>query len=142
MYSLCTDPATLPRHEQEMRATRVIFTNYNLLWQHLDACKILPKLVDMSVISESKKKEVESYRQSCVQNAAIVLEHFYTQYSPEGLLTICETLQTTPGKEHIAQQLLRGTVHSSDLGFLVSPDIPSISMVEHLLSIHQLHFTW
>ena len=31
---------------------------------------------------------------------------------------------------------------SSDLGFLVSPDIPSINMVEHLLSIHQLHFTW
>ena len=108
---LCTDPATLPRHEQDMRATRVIQANYSLLWHHLDACKVLPKLVDKSVISESKKKEVESYQQSHAQNAVIFLEHFCTKYTPEGLLTICDTLQTTPGKEHIAQHLLRGTVH-------------------------------
>ena len=60
--SLYTDPATLPRHEQKIRAARVIRTNYSLLWQHLDASKVLPKLVDKSVISETKKKEVESYQ--------------------------------------------------------------------------------
>ena len=39
-----------------MKAVRVIRTNYSLLWQHLDASKVLPKLVDESVISEAKKK--------------------------------------------------------------------------------------
>ena len=110
--SLYTDPATLPRHEQRMRAVRVIRTNYSLLWQHLDASKVLPKLVDKSVISEAEKRKVESYQQSCGQNAVIINAFFTVGYAPEGLLTICDVLQTTPGKEHIAQHILRGTIQS------------------------------
>ena len=106
---LYKDPATLPQHEQIMRAVRVIHTNYSLLWQHLDASKVLPKLVDKSVISEAKKKEVESYQQSRAQSAVIINALFlFVERTPEGLLTICDTLQTTPGKEHIAQHILRG----------------------------------
>ena len=107
---LYTDPATLPRHEQTMRARRVIRTNYSLLWQHLDASKVLPKLVDKSVISEAKKKDVESYQQSCAQNAVIIDALFTVECTPEGLLTVCDTLLTTPGREHIAQHILRGTI--------------------------------
>ena len=55
-----------------MRMVRVIRTNYSLLWEHLDASKVLPKLVDESVISEAKKKEVESYHQNHGQNALII----------------------------------------------------------------------
>ena len=92
-----------------MRAVRVIRTNYSLLWQHLDASKVLPKLVDKSVISEAKKKEVESYHQNYGQNALIIKA---VERVPEGLLTICNVLQTTPGKEHTAQHILRGTIQS------------------------------
>ena len=95
-----------------MRAARVIRTNYSLLWQHLDATKVLPELVDKSVISETKKKEVESYQQSHGQNAVIIFALFTVKHTPEGLLTICDVLQTTPGKEHIAQHILRGTIPS------------------------------
>ena len=95
-----------------MRASRVIRTNYSLLWQHLDASKVLPKLVDISVISKAKKKEVESYRQSRGQNAVIIDALFTVEHAPEGLLTICDVLQTAPEKEHIAQQILRGTIQS------------------------------
>ena len=105
------DPATLPYREQQMRAARVIRTNYSLLWQHLDASKVLPKLVDKSVISEAKKKEVESYHQNLGQNA-LIINALFTEHAPEGLLTICDTLLTTPGKEHIAQHILRGTIQS------------------------------
>ena len=110
--SLYTDPATLPRHEQDMKALRVIRTNYSLLWQHLDASKVLPKLVDKSVISEAEKRKVESYQQSHGQNTLIINALFTVKCTPEGLLTICDVLQTTPGKEHIAQHILRGTVQS------------------------------
>ena len=96
-----------------MRAVRVIRTNYGLLWQHLDASKVLPKLVDKSVISEAKKKEVESYQQSRGQSAVIINALFTVEHSPEGLLTICDVLQTAPGKEHIAQHILRGTIQSA-----------------------------
>ena len=95
-----------------MRAVRVIRTNYSLLWQHLDASKVLPKLTNKSVISEAKKKEVESYQQSRGQNAVIIDALFTVERTPEGLLTICDVLQTTPGKEHIAQHILRGTIQS------------------------------
>ena len=95
-----------------MRAARVIRTNYSLLWQHLDASKVLPKLVDKSVISEAKKKEVESYHQSRGQNAVIINALFTVEHIPEGLLTICDVLQTTTGKERIAQHILRGTIQS------------------------------
>ena len=95
-----------------MRASRAIRTNYTLLWQHLDASKVLPKLVDKCVISETKKKEVESYQQSHGQNAVIIDALFTVKCAPEGLLTICDVLQTTPGKEHIAQHILRGTIQS------------------------------
>ena len=90
----------------------MIRTNYSLLWQHLDASKVLPKLVDKSVFSEEKKKEVESYQQSRGQNSLIINALFTVECTPEGLLTICDTLQTTPGKEHIAQHILRGTIQS------------------------------
>ena len=95
-----------------MRAARVIRTNYSLLWQHLDASKVLPKLVDKSVISEAKKKEVESYHQNLGQSALIINALFTVEHAPEGLLTICDVLQTTTGKEHIAQHILRGTIQS------------------------------
>ena len=95
-----------------MRASRVIRTNYGLLWQHLDASKVLPKLVDKSVISEAKKKEVESYQQSRAQSAVIINALFTVEHAPEGLLTICDMLKITRGKEHIAQHILRGKVHS------------------------------
>ena len=95
-----------------MRAAGVIRTNYSLLWQHLDASKVLPKLVDKSLISEAMKKEVESYQQSHGQSAVIIDGLFFVERTPEWLLTICDTLQTTPGKEHIAQHILRGTIQS------------------------------
>ena len=90
-----------------MRAARVLRTNYSLLWYHLSASKVLPQLLDKSILSESLKKEVESYQQRCGQNAAVINELF-TEHSPEGLLVICDTLQTTPAQEHIAQHILRG----------------------------------
>ena len=106
------EPATVPRHEQLMRAAKAIRTNYSLLWQHLDASKVLPKLVDKFVISETKKKEVESYQQNHGQNAVIINALFTASHSLEGLLTICDMLKITPGKEHIAQHILQGKVHS------------------------------
>ena len=92
-----------------MKATSVIHTNYSLLWQHLSAGTVLPKL---SFLSESQKEEVESYQQKAGQNAVIIntLLGASVKHTPEALLTLCETLHTTPGSEHIAEQILRGTV--------------------------------
>jgi len=112
-FPLFADPATISQSEQDMRAARVIRTNYSLLLEHLSPDRALPKLINTSVINESKKKEVESYQQCYGQNAVIidVLFSDSIKNTAEGLLTICETLHMTPGKELIAQHLLRGTIH-------------------------------
>ena len=70
--------------------------------------------MDKSIINETKKREVQSYQQCHGQNAVIIkaLLRDSGPCAPEGLVTICDTLQITPGKEHIAQRILRGTVHS------------------------------
>ena len=97
-----------------MRALRVLRTSYSLLWYHLNANKVLPQLLDKSVLSESLKKKVESYQQRYAQNAAVINELF-AEHSPEGLMAICDTLQTTPAQEHIAQHILRGIASASCL---------------------------
>ena len=117
--SLHSDPTTLPKHEQEMRAARVLRTSYSLLWYHLDASKVLPQLLDKSIINESLKKKVESYQQKCGQNAAVINALFTVEHLPEGLLAICDTLQTTPAKEHIAQHILQGVASAHCLNHLL-----------------------
>lgn len=112
IISLPTDPAALPQYEQEMKAKRVICINYCLIWQHLIAGNVLPKLMEKSVISVSKKQEVESYQQRG-QNAVIIEAVLSGGHAPEGLLTICDTLLTDLGKGHMAQHILRGIVHLS-----------------------------
>jgi len=61
-----------------------------------------------SSIRESLKKKVESYQQKCGQNAAVINALFTVEHTSKGLLAICDTLQTTPALEHIAQHILRG----------------------------------
>ena len=113
IISLPTDPAALPQYEQEMKAKRVICINYCLIWQHLIAGNVLPKLMEKSVISVSKKQEVELYQQRCGQNAVIIEAVLSGGHAPEGLLTICDTLLTDLGKGHMAQHILRGIVYLS-----------------------------
>lgn len=69
--------------------------------------------MEKSIISESEKKEVKSYQQSHGQSAVIIDALFCRAHMQEALVTICDTLQTTSGKEPIAQRILRGTVHSA-----------------------------
>ena len=92
-----------------MRAAKVICNYYSLLWYHLNASEVLPQLLDKSILSESEKKEVQSYQHRCGQNAVLIYALLAVEHSTvEGLLAICDILQRTPGKEHIARHLLRG----------------------------------
>ena len=77
--------------------------------------------MEKSVISETKKQEVELYQQRYGQNAVIIDAVLSGGHAPEGLLTICDTLRTNLGKEHVAQNILRGTVHLLDSDFHHNP---------------------
>jgi len=102
-----------------MRTVRVLRTNYSLVWYHLDASKVLPQLLDKSILSGSDKKKVESYQQRCGQNAAVINALFTVEHPSKGLLAICDTLQATPAKEHVAQHILRGIASAFCLSHLL-----------------------
>ena len=80
-------------------------TNYSFLWQHMEPNRLLPILVDKLLITETAKKEAESYTQKFAQNAVIIGQLFKSDCPP---LKLCDTLDVT-GQEHIAKKLLQGT---------------------------------
>ena len=88
-----------------VRGFRVMITNYSLLWQYLEPSRLLPILVDKTLLTETAKKKAESYAQKFAQNAVIINELFGAYCSP---LKLCDTLDVT-GQEHIAKKLLQGT---------------------------------
>ena len=80
-------------------------TNYSFLWQYLEPRQLLPKLVDKELMTETRKKEAESYTQKFAQNSVIINQLFHSDCPP---LKLCDTLDVT-GQEHIARKLLQGT---------------------------------
>ena len=80
-------------------------TNYSLLWQYLEPSRLLPILVDKLLMTETARKEAESYTQKFAQNAVIIYQLFASNCPP---LKLCDTLDVT-GQEHIARKILQGT---------------------------------
>ena len=75
-------------------------TNYSFLWQYLEPSRLLSILVDKLLLTETAKKEAESYTQRFAQNAVIINQLFASDCPP---LKLCDTLDVT-GQEHIARK--------------------------------------
>ena len=80
-------------------------TNYSFLWQYLEPSRLMTRLVDKLLMTETAKKEAESYTHKFAQNAVIIAELFSSDCPP---LKLCDTLDVT-GQEHIAKKLRQGT---------------------------------
>ena len=80
-------------------------SNYSFLWQYLEPSRLLPTLVDKLLMTETAKKEAESYTQKFAQNAVIIKQLFSSDCPP---LKLCDTLDVT-GQGHIAKKLMQGT---------------------------------
>ena len=99
------NPEDIPEYELRMKSARVMRTNYSFLWQYLEPSLLLPILVDKLLMTETRKKEAESYTQKFAQNAVIINQLFHSDCPP---LKLCDTLDVT-GQGHIARKLLQGT---------------------------------
>ena len=99
------DPEDIPEYELKIRGCIVMCTNYSFLWQYLEPSRLLPRLVDKLLLTETRKKEAESYTQKSAQNAVIIAELFASGCPP---LKLCDTLDIT-GQGHIAKKLQQGT---------------------------------
>ena len=99
------NPEDIPEYELKLKGDRVMTTNYSFLWQYLEPSQLLPILVDKLLMTETSKKEAESYEQKFAQNAVIINKVFFSDCPP---LKLCDTLDVT-GQGHIARKLLQGT---------------------------------
>ena len=98
------DPEDIPEYELKLRGCIVMCTNYSFLWQYLEPSRLLPKLVDKLLMTETARKEAESYGQKFAQNSVIIHQLFASDCPP---LKLCDTLDVT-GQEHIGRKLLQG----------------------------------
>ena len=101
-------PEAIQDHEQGKKCGRVISTNYSLLYCHLDPEKLLPKLPEKDLINEEQMKIVKSFHQRFAKNAIIIRVLRWHDRPSHGLLKLCDTLETTPGQEHLGRKLLNG----------------------------------
>ena len=99
------NPEDIPEYELAMKSARVMRTNYSFLWQYLEPSRLLPILVDKTLMTETARKEAESYTQKFAQNAVVIFQLFVSGCPP---LKLCDTLDVT-GQGHIARKLLQGT---------------------------------
>ena len=87
----------------------MVCLNYSLLYGQLDPEKFLSKLSEKDLIDEEQLKVVESYQQRVAKNVCIVQLLLWYDRPSHGLLKFCDTLETTPGQEHLGRKLLKGT---------------------------------
>ena len=91
-----------------MKCVRVIRTNYSLLYGHLDPEKLLPKLPEKDLITDTQFKAAQSYHQRFAKNAVVIGALLKFDRPSHGLLKLCDTLETTTGQERIGKKLLNG----------------------------------
>jgi len=107
------DPEAIPEHMQRMKCSRVIRTNFSLLYGHLDTQRLVPKLPEKDLINEAEMKAVTTYHQRFAQNAILIQALLNSDHPSNRLLKFCDILETTPGLEHIGKKLLKGIQSTS-----------------------------
>ena len=118
--------------DQIMLGARVVRQNFTLLYQHLAVAGFLPALVQKGVISEAKRKEVETYSQKYAQSIVVIYALFLFECPPDGLVKLSDVLAMTPGQEQVARKLLDGKNIISYVGSCITSISATGRNVMHL----------
>ena len=86
----------------------MVCLNYTFLYSQLDSEKFLPKLLEKDLIDEKELNIAESFHQRFAKNAHVIRMLLWYDRPSHGLLKFCDTLETTPGQEHLGRKLLKG----------------------------------
>ena len=104
-----------PDHTEELSAAdqamfrgRVLRENFTFLYQHLAVADILPVVVENGIITEAKRKEVESYTQKYAQSIVVIGALLLFESPPDVLVRLTDVLAMTPGQEQVARKLRDG----------------------------------
>ena len=94
--------------DQCMLSARVVRQNFTFLYQHLAVADMLPTLVENGIITEAKRKEVESYTQKYAKNIVVTDALFASECPPDVLMRLTDVLTMTPSQEQVARKLRDG----------------------------------
>ena len=86
----------------------MVCLNYSLLYGQLDPEKLLSKLSEKDLIDEKGLQFAESFHQRFAKNVVVIRALLWYDRPSHGLLKFCDTLETTPGQEHLGRKLLKG----------------------------------
>ena len=86
----------------------MVCLNYSLLYGQLDPEKLLSKLSEKDLIDEKDLQLAESFHQRFAKNVVVIRALLWYDRPSHGLLKFCDTLETTPGQEHLGRKLLKG----------------------------------
>ena len=90
--------------EQRLFYTRVLCTNFNFLYQHLNTPAILEQLEERGLIDHYDMEVTSKYSETCAQNTLAVHRMQLITAPPNCLEKLCEIL----GQNHIATRLSYG----------------------------------
>ena len=90
--------------EQRLFYTRVLCTNFNFLYQHLNTLAILKKLEERGLIEHHRIKTISELSGVCAQNILAVLYMQQVTAPPNCMEKLCEILN----QDHIARKLFCG----------------------------------
>ena len=103
-----------------MLGARVVRQNFTFLYEHLAVADVLQALIQKGVISESKRKEVETYSQKYAQSIVVMDALFLFECPPDVLVRLTDVLAMTPGQEQVARKLRDGRNIISYVGSCVT----------------------
>ena len=115
-----------------MLSARVVRQNFTFLYQHLAVANILPVVVENGIITEAKRKEVESYTQKYAQSIVVIGALFLCECPLDGLVRLTDVLAMTTGQEQVARKLLDGENIISYVGSCVTSISATGRNVMHL----------
>ena len=90
--------------EQRLFYTRVLCTNFNFLYQHLNTPAILDKLEERGLIEHCRIQTINKLSGVCAQNTLAVLHMQQVTAPPNCMEKLCEILN----QDHIARKLFCG----------------------------------
>ena len=90
--------------EQRLFYTRILCTNFNFLYQHLNIPAILTKIGERGLIDHGYMEEINKYSETFAQNT-LAVQHMQLYTAPPNCMEkLCEILN----QDHIAKKLLSG----------------------------------
>ena len=109
------DVESVPQCLKEASSAVVLRKSISFLYQHLDPDKVVPMLIEKSLLSTSEAQELASYKHGTAKSIALVDKMLHEASAVDANLSLIDTLKRIPGQQYIGARLMQGISHKKTL---------------------------